>query len=478
MGKLRNPPRDPAAGSPSEDSPPAASIKPHIASVQSPNEAADPLAKLARLLLVSTVFLLFSRGAELMGMLLGSSFYIVRLLAIALLAAAFLTGGFYRAFQSIPLRLLTAYTIWLIACTPLSCWVGGSVALLSEHWFRAFSLAVVTAAFVLSTQDARRVLIAIGAGAMLLAVLAPLLEMGSSGRLQMESGTVGNPNDLAFFLLGGIPGCILLSKSTRRLWRFVGRIAVVLSVVVAMRTGSRMGVVIMAVFCVVEFFRASIAGKLRLMVAVFAIGVLGASLAPRSVWERYRTMWSDEPEISEPDEETDATTAREVSSELGKASGSSLGRKQLLKKSVEVTLQHPLFGVGPGMFGVYVGGRQTIGERGLAWRQTHNTYTEISSEAGIPALLAYLGLLVYTLRTSFRLGRQLRRAPALAPYADVADCLFQASVIYAVGCLFGSFAYSYSFPMLAAVTGSFERCVSQEVRSWPLASLRGTAINK
>jgi len=57
------------------------------------------------------------------------------------------------------------------------------------------------------------------------------------------------------------------------------------------------------------------------------------------------------------------------------ASLSAQQRKELLFKSLKVTVRHPLFGVGPGNFEVVSG----------AWDVTHNSYTQISAEGGIPA---------------------------------------------------------------------------------------------
>jgi O-antigen ligase len=131
--------------------------------------------------------------------------------------------------------------------------------------------------------------------------------------------------------------------------------------------------------------------------------------------------------------------------------------------SVRVTIDHPLLGVGPGMFGDATASDQTAREAKLAWRQTHNTYTQISSECGIPALLFYLFALVYAMRFSLRAGRRLRSFPGLKRLADTADALFLALLLFAVGACFGSFAYSFYFPVLAGVAGAFERAVNNEL---------------
>jgi len=55
-------------------------------------------------------------------------------------------------------------------------------------------------------------------------------------------------------------------------------------------------------------------------------------------------------------------------------------RYELLVESLKITARRPIFGVGAGQFASYSG----------MWQPTHNTYTELSSESGIPALVLFL----------------------------------------------------------------------------------------
>ena len=59
------------------------------------------------------------------------------------------------------------------------------------------------------------------------------------------------------------------------------------------------------------------------------------------------------------------------------AYASTQDRQQLLWRSIEVTKEHPLFGVGPGNFAQLSGN----------WHVAHNSFTQMSSEGGIPALI-------------------------------------------------------------------------------------------
>jgi O-antigen ligase len=105
-------------------------------------------------------------------------------------------------------------------------------------------------------------------------------------------------------------------------------------------------------------------------------------------------------------------------------------RKELLLKSLEITGTHPLFGIGPGQFSSYSG----------LWRVTHNTYTELSSECGIPALILFL----LVMRECFK---NLARIRATALYrADpnirmYTSALWAGFASYLAGACFASTAY-------------------------------------
>jgi O-antigen ligase len=144
-----------------------------------------------------------------------------------------------------------------------------------------------------------------------------------------------------------------------------------------------------------------------LVVALLAV----MTLAPASYSSRLSTIFSSESDLT----------------------GSSSQRTEILKRSIWVTLRYPLFGVGVGNFH-YKSVHELV---------THNAYTEVSSEMGIPALVIYIMLMVYPLR---RL-REIEKATM-----DLADKRrlhywsigIQASIIaYMVSSFFGAVAYQW-----------------------------------
>jgi len=416
--------------------------------------ARPPLSGFAVGLLLLVIFLLYSRSSDLIAMFVPSAGYIVRILSILLLMLVLLTGTVRQAFSAIPFKYLTGFTLWLVLAVPTSYWRGGSLKLLTDQWFKDYLLMMAACALISNTLQVRKAIIAITLGTLQLAAIALLL--GAAGRLRLVTGVADNPNDLAFFVLIGIPGCILMARGNSLLLRWVGRIGIIVLGIVSMKTGSRMGLIIIAAILITQFFRTSITGRVKLALSVLIIGAIGIAFTPGSILNRYRTLWAEVPQ------------GAADSGEVSRAMGSSAIRREELIRSIGVTLQHPLLGVGPGMFGDYLGQYSELRQTKIAFRQTHNTYTEVSSEAGIPALVFYLAALAYTIRTSYRLSRPLKELSGPTPVMQLADCLFLAAVIYAVGAFFACFAYNFFFPMLAAITGALDLAVEKH----PQDSLR------
>ena len=163
--------------------------------------------------------------------------------------------------------------------------------------------------------------------------------------------------------------------------------------------------------------------------------------------------------IFEPDESV-FQKAQEDGPSLEKALGSKEGRLALLWASLKITLANPLFGAGPGMFQV---AEQNLAEaegRSANWRETHNAFTQASSEGGLPAFVFFTAVLVLSLRTCHRLHKGCSRDPALLQIAHTALALEIALVTYAVTAFFSSVAYGNLLPTLAGLTVALERAAA------------------
>lgn len=119
-----------------------------------------------------------------------------------------------------------------------------------------------------------------------------------------------------------------------------------------------------------------------------------------------------------------------------------------------VFADHPILGVGRGLFPVYY---QDYGaEVGIAnendARQAHNLYAGIAAETGILGFVAFFGIFLVTLRD---LDVVRRRWRALAPaYANMAIAFVLAIVLYLATGLFLHLAYERFLWLLLALAGA------------------------
>jgi O-antigen ligase len=145
---------------------------------------------------------------------------------------------------------------------------------------------------------------------------------------------------------------------------------------------------------------------------------------------------------------------------------SSETRQYTLRKSIEYTLQHPIVGVGPGEFAWYEGLNNRYGgtTHGF-WHETHNTFTEVSSECGIPGLIFFLFGIISTFRLANATYRQARSRPECKDIAVAAFCIMLAMASFVTAITFLSFAYLFYLPTLAGLAIALERTAQAEFSS-------------
>jgi O-antigen ligase len=144
-----------------------------------------------------------------------------------------------------------------------------------------------------------------------------------------------------------------------------------------------------------------------------------------------------------------------VSSEAAQsAQASSRLRHQKLMESIELTMRHPIFGVGMGVFmPASVEIAQERGTRG-DWEVSHNSYTQVSSELGLPGILLLIAIYVTAFRQVWRIDRTAKRRGR----EDVRQTSFVLLLALTVLCIhfcFDSMAYVFYMPLLMGVVAAF-----------------------
>ena len=154
----------------------------------------------------------------------------------------------------------------------------------------------------------------------------------------------------------------------------------------------------------------------------------------------------------------DASHQRQLSSDIA----SSEGRKALLIQSISMTFQHPLLGVGPGVFS-YVSWDQRKNTSGSGGQLlvSHNTYTQVSSETGIPGFLLFVSGVYLCFKYTIRNYRRLRETdPVLAQSTRYFLLSFTG---LAVGIFFLSTAYTPTIAIMMATAVSLNNVVSKRL---------------
>lgn len=408
------------------------------------------------------VFVVYARFPEIMDMVTGSAVHSVRIIVLLALLAAMLFGGAVRAvFSKVGIGLL-AFTAWLCVCTPFSIWRGGSFQMLRDSWALSLFSFVIIASSVQGLEQCRKIMFSLAAATIFIQFFAVMMRRVQEGRVALLGGTLGNANYLAMMLLMGAPFCLFVirTKPGKSLFKLACVAMLVFIPVTVATTGSRGGLVTLAVMFLLYFWPLPVSQKVVVAVAALMLAVFAIAWSTRSALDRYKTIFlsSDQSQLSE--------------SERSALDSTGL-RKELLRSSLQLTLRHPLLGVGPGMFAAanadYT--EETTGRPNWnAWHETHNTFTQLSCEDGLPGLLLYCLTLLFCFRIVFSIEKRVRQYPAMSAVRHMAFALRLALIAFIGTSLFASNAYMYYFPMLAGLCVAVDRAAAAQFAQMSAAS--------
>jgi O-antigen ligase len=354
------------------------------------------------------------------------------------LIVLFVTGRFMTVLMTPIGKALAAFTIWFIICIPLAIWHGGSFGVFVQDWSKSFLGFVLTAGLITTLGQCKRAFNTIAYAVGLLALFALRFhDISPEGRLELAGrGRFGNANDLAWTLLVGLAFLGYLYMRGGGLKKVTAVILILPVLVAIAKTGSRAGVLGAAMLALYVFFQSSAAVRMRLIIFVPVLFVVLVLVIPARLRDRYTTFFRPKNDQSVTRTEIDAI-------------GSAEARLKLLEDSLLITAMHPFFGVGPGNFMVEQDNlAKARGERKGLWHVTHNTYTQLSSEMGIPGLVIYLVFLFGVWRVLTSIIRRKVLSSDLRLMAQTLRAVFLVVVLVAI---FDSYAYDINIPVLAGL---------------------------
>jgi O-antigen ligase len=333
--------------------------------------------------------------------------------------------------ECIYLFLLLGQMFLTVPFSPI--WRGGAFKV-TRDFANVVPMILVIALAVNTLPRLRRLLFWQAAAVAVIALIAVVKFRHAGGRLEgVLNGNYANPNDFALAVVIALPICLAFMLRTRNnlvKMTWLGSIAAMTYSVVL--TASRAGILAFAVAMVVALWHFSVKGRYRyLLVMLGGFALCALLLGGHQLKDRYEAIVNPQTYRS--------------------AYGSAEQREALLKKSIIASFKYPIFGLGPGNFNTYSGN----------WHVTHNTYTQMSSETGLPGFILYMMILSCAIRNLQRAKRLTRRGTELGLFAGA----IQASLAgFLVGSFFASEGYQYFTYFLIVYTTAVYQIAKQKSR--------------
>ena len=378
--------------------------------------------------------------------------HIGMILQPVLLIGMIMTGR-VKAILGMPLgKVLIAFTAWIMICVPFSVWRGGSFGIFLIV-LQALALVAFMAAFIQTIPDCLRVMYTVGLAMAAIGILSLVVGGGRIGSTRLGLGggsdTLADANFLCLYILVGLP-FLWLTASRKTGFKKVLWLSLMLPMLAgAAKTGSRMGLLTLVAGLLMYLIFATTKQRIIVITSGAVFLVLALFFLPQRIRERFTTYF-------------EANTAQSL-----EAQESAEARKRMLIRGLELTAEHPLFGVGPGEFmDAEAAEAKEVGQRGM-WHYTHNSYVELSSETGITGLVLFVIAFFWAYRGL---------SPIRKKYPDVrvrrAALFTQMAVLMtAVGAFFLSIAYGGIITAIIGISATFQGAVANKARQARLQAL-------
>ncbi len=337
------------------------------------------------------------------------------------------------------LSIVLLLTFWFAAGVPFAYWRGGSFDVLTQTWARTLLIFFLLTQTLVTLSRIRTVLWAVILSELAVtaySLAAPRSETwrscvgpdcGLGNRMSGVNLGILYWNFLGLALAITVPYMAALFIAKRSALRSLLLAATIGSaswmvVLTASRSGT-MDVAVSVVLTLVLVCLDTSRGR-AIGAALIAALVIAIVLAPGIFWSRMATLSGQ-----------DYANLAERS-----AAQSTDQRQTLLVRSIDYTMEHPLFGLGLGNFEVasaYDFGGQD------AWLASHNTFTEVSSEAGIPAVLLFLALFLVVLLNMNRVRQQTSGDPQKLELNLLSRASTASTLSLMFGLFFANITYEY-----------------------------------
>jgi O-antigen ligase len=409
---------------------------------------------------LATIFILYSRFFD----LLLRGFYIPKAV-LSCTGIFFLVSGrpFYFVRSTVG-KIMLGLLFWISFTMIFSVWKGGSLPFY-EQFLQSLFFFAIAAGLPVVVSHVRQSCYTLAFSGVLAALMSFKWSLDVSGRLALDGGSYADPNYFAMGLAAIVPFLWEMATTAESklikvfAWLSLGPVFLVLE-----RAGSRAAMLAFAAMLLVWWLISPVQTKIVLIiVSAMGFGVAIATVPPY-VRERYLTIFSSD---SSPKEESNVAESEDVD-RLKADAGSAAERKRLLQESIDLTIEHPIVGVGPGCFQVAVFDEaKAKGIKHNVWMQTHNSYTELSSETGLPGLillLCLLGASFKNLSVVLKGARPAGEKPDRSAYT-AAKSLVLSLVVICVCIFFLAVVYDFTIFVWAGLTVALRRTYEEKRQS-------------
>src|ERR1035437_8621348 len=260
--------------------------------IGAPVDDSSPFQRLGFNVLLVFIFLAFSRIFD---MKFGN-LHITGISYRLVFAMALLSGGFQIALRSNLGKALLGFTVCFGLSVPFRGWRTGSKDIFLNSWLTfSFVAFLAVAGLVGNYKQWFKLFKTLTYALLAFTIIANVFGVSDNGRLFLEQGKFGNPNEMAQALLLGLPlwgAMMVISKTLPGKVFAVGVMVLILAT--TFRTGSRGAMIGSVVTLLVVFLRAPVMGKLKIVMAgVLFLGIVLTTM-PGKLIARYKTVAGEE----------------------------------------------------------------------------------------------------------------------------------------------------------------------------------------
>ena len=389
------------------------------------------------------VFLRFSFLHELIATKTGVDLHLLMIVGGLSVFAALATGNLFVALTNRICMAWFAFAGCMMLATITSIWRGGSFALFYPYLRTTLILAVLIPAVTQTTKSLVKLMKVIGWAGLATVIMGLTFNDFRTGRLELSAAdSVANSNDYAAIVILVMPAIAFLTlrRGSNIVMKVVGCAALAFGCFLVLSTGSRGALISMGLSTLYLLKVGSGKVRMAILAGIPLLALCAVPFLPAEASARLATLFSGSDKSSE-------------------AAASQAQRTELLMESLRVTLKHPLLGVGPGTFQEYQAQEAGAnGQRGM-WHETHNSYTQVSSECGLPAFLFYISAVAMSL-IIFSRGRKSKNSDI----REVSSVLALMLVSFSVCMFFLAQAYGFAFPVLGGIAIAIDRVLKRDTR--------------